>query len=692
MKIKSVQIANFRKIHDIKINMEDDITVIAGANNSGKTSLVELFNSVFGNSKGRLCYEDFPAMECQRWSNSIYPKIQTAYGAKKSKEETISDICALVSSDTIPSNATLMPPIEIKIQVDYKKDEDDIRHFADYIMELDLSNTSFYFIYRYALNISQFRKNIDSEYEKFSSRFSKLTGDATCDAATIRIIKEMLVLLYAKASDETAYFSDKSYSNVVKMEISSFKNLFNYHNIMAGRTLDDESSDRTRVLTKNMIDIASKEDDWKDFIRDLPDQILQPIQDAGIQEKVRSTSLDTLRSTMDSVSKTNGGHAANIVIDMNVTEEAIYTLLKSITNAKYQAGDHYLRESSQGLGYSNLIYIHLQLEKYKKTIDPLIVNFFVIEEPEAHMHPPMQNIFARYLFDYYKQKSGIQGVLTTHSHEVVRIAEITQLRVLRQISLYECNLYDLREFQNSIMSSKHLLDFYDWFYTINFPDIIFADKIIMYEGDTERMLIKSILRSKEFESLRNQYLSFVQVGGAYAFNYRPIVKFLNIKTVLITDLDYDKNPASINEILLSGTTNSAINNFAELSINDSAPTIQKLYDWQTRCKPIVVDGIIYLAFQSKCDGYARTLEEAMLARYYKITVLDVKTKDEWKKLRDNDKLKFTIPRGDGDCNLHTIVLHTSNGKTDFMYSVILNGLVDSMLPSYIKEALLWLAT
>ena len=39
MKIKAVQIANFRKIIDAEINMEDNITVVAGANNSGKTSL-----------------------------------------------------------------------------------------------------------------------------------------------------------------------------------------------------------------------------------------------------------------------------------------------------------------------------------------------------------------------------------------------------------------------------------------------------------------------------------------------------------------------------------------------------------------------------------------------------------------------------------------------------------------------------
>ena len=327
----------------------------------------------------------------------------------------------------------LISPITIHIQIEYDKEKDDIRNFADYIMELSDNNTSFYFVYKYEISSTAFVNKIDQNYEKLFSRFQKAEKakkDDNFSNKCEQTISEMIFDLYSDSCTEEAYFCDSSYGNAVHMEISDFKSLFNFGHITASRVLDDERSDKAHILSKSMVDIASQAEDWQSTIKDLPDQIIQPIQNANIQDKVRTASLDPLKTTMNAVSETNGGQAGEIIIDMDITEDSIKSLLKNITSAKYKIGNYYLNESSQGLGYSNLIYIHLQLEKYKKSINPLVVNFFVIEEPEAHMHPQMQNAFSQYLLNYYKGEDNIQGMLTTHSHEVVRNAQISLKRLL----------------------------------------------------------------------------------------------------------------------------------------------------------------------------------------------------------------------------------------------------------------------
>ena len=692
MKIKTIRISGFRKILKATINMEDDITVIAGANNSGKTSVVELFNYVF-NARGGLCCDDFPVYESQKWSTAVFPHFQTQFSQGNGKEDLIANIFGIIMPPENPENAMLLPPVEVMIQVDYDPANDDIRNFADYIMELDPNNSSFYFIYRFELDKDLLRKSLDSEYEKLRNRFNKLVGDADKDAEGIRIIKEMLLHMYTSSCKDAAYFSDKTYRNIVSMDMASFRALFNYQNIMAGRTLDDGNSDRARILSKNMIDIASQEENWKTLIQSLPDKIKQSIEDEQIQQEVRKASVETLGKTIEQISKTNGGQAGNITIDMVVTDEAVQSLLKSITSAKYQVDSFFLKESSQGLGYSNLIFIHLQLEKYRKTIDPLLVNFFVIEEPEAHMHPQMQNVFSQYLFAYYSKESEMQGFVTTHSHEVVRNSRISQLRVLRQVKPFECCLYDLHRFIDEVIKPnqelKDLIEFYDGFYAINFPDIIFADKVIVYEGDTERMLIKNALLSDRFETLRNQYISFVQVGGAYAIKYKPILEYLNVKSLIITDLDFDADAETESDVIKSLSTNATINAFAKEALDNSSPTVQDLYSWKDNVEHVAIKDIC-LAFQGMNDRCARTLEEAMLAKRYNVSVLDTKTKEEWTSLRKSDKLRFVIPQKVDPCSIRTIVQHTSKNKTDFMYSVILNKLVDTMLPNYIEEGLMWL--
>jgi Predicted ATP-dependent endonuclease of the OLD family len=42
MKIKTIQIQNFRLLKNVTLSLEDNTTVIVGRNNSGKTSLTEV--------------------------------------------------------------------------------------------------------------------------------------------------------------------------------------------------------------------------------------------------------------------------------------------------------------------------------------------------------------------------------------------------------------------------------------------------------------------------------------------------------------------------------------------------------------------------------------------------------------------------------------------------------------------------
>ena len=119
-----------------------------------------------------------------------------------------------------------------------------------------------------------------------------------------------------------------------------------------------------------------------------------------------------------------------------------------------------------------------------------------------------------------------------------------------------------------------------------------------------------------------------------------------------------------------------------------------MYEFQENNEIELYNGLIYLTFQDK-DSTARTLEEAMLNKLLRYNVFKKIKRSEWKKIRKDNKLTFTIPYNktdevDSEYSIREIVNATSNNKTDFMYSVIMSGNGEKMLPDYIKKGLLWL--
>lgn len=218
------------------------------------------------------------------------------------------------------------------------------------------------------------------------------------------------------------------------------------------------------------------------------------------------------------------------------------------------------------------------------------------------------------------------------------------------------------------------------------------------------MYIQSLIANTDekpdskFDRLKELYIAFIQVGGAHAHNYKRILDYLNIKTVIFTDTDYIKDKKTESQILDSNVTNSSLNYFykeenvtsdisnGEKNKGTKNPNVKELIKWKDERQ----SNLIKIQFQDHRDYYGRTLEESMISKLLN----ERKKKFEWsfwEELRKRERLEFSIPNKEKDIGVRDIVESTGNSKkTDFMYSVISEKKTFDMLPNYIEEGLNWL--
>ena len=709
MILKKIKIMNYRQLQSVELDMQDSLTVLAGPNNSGKTTLISVLKGMFCDKKLWFSYSDIPISLSSMWLDKTVPvfqKIMLEYDKEKGVQKIIDEM----TDNNKFSNDYTMDNFQAQIQVDYDPDNDNIQYFADYLMDLDDTKHSFYFIYTYEPSITAFEKGLNERYDRMAARVRDIANPGCIEKETkFYFLKEELLRIYCNAVIEKCYFCNSNYKNENLMEVAAFKSLFNFQNIPAMRELDDNESDSSKGISKRVIALLKDNDTWVEATKKLPDLLMADIEDSGAKKEIKNSSIKSLDDTIRDISKTSGGHIGKLQLEMDVKEQDVEEFIRRITRAKYDVEGLLLNEESQGLGFSNLIYLHMRLEEFYKSIDKNKVNVFFIEEPESHMHPQMQNVFVRFLKNYYIDKK-LQGLITTHSNEIARVVGLDSLRVIRQTEKSKSELFDLSKFRTSIKEKKIenlddeseflLTNFFDWFFEIGYSELIFADKAILYEGDSERLYIRKLIKLPEFSTLNDSYIAYIQVGGAYAHNYLPMLRMLKMKTLIITDLDYDKEILSMDKVKAedSKSTNATINHCYRLVYPNKEenyfPTIKELYDFQVKEENILCDGRVYLAFQDE-DSTARTLEEAMLKKILGFNVFHMIKRSEWKKIRKDKNLIFSIPNNkkgekDSEYSIRKIVEATSNNKTDFMYSVILSENEEKMLPDYIKKGLLWL--
>lgn len=679
MKIKKIEVQNFRLLENIECNLENDITLIVGKNNTGKTSFFEIIKLATSND-GKFIFEDF--------SKSSYVVFKAVYNKYLDfKKEGISE----EDQEELEKQIIFeIPRIKINFEIQYNKESNEsLVELSDFITDLeDARNDAI-------ICISFEPKNTLKVFQSFQNREDKNIDLIKYLHQNIKFLYETVCYAIDKESDYKRIIEDSFKTKIQKVVL--------FESIKAMRVLDDTKGDSNNALSlgfsnyynqrdkKNNKDVEELEKALTEVSKDLKEKYEKVLE--GIMLKLEQFGAKTPITIPP------------IAIDSKFDSEKV---IKNNIQYLYKQDEIDLPESYNGLGYSNLIYMILELasfiEKFKNSKEEKLSNFLVvlIEEPEAHMHPQMQQVYISQVSEVLEEAKKdtnlqIQVIITTHSSHILSESGINTERGFNRIRYFnrlptstgfKITNQDFNDLK--IKDDKRTFRFLRQYLTLHKSDLFFADKVILVEGTTERMLLPQMIR-KSATSLRNEYVSILEVGGAYAHSFKEMLEFINVRTLIITDIDsahkYTKDGKEKTEKckvdIGEFTTNHTL-----IKWLPKKTTIVEL----TSCK--IKDKIqenICVAYQTNENGYnARSFEDAFINtnKEFFLTEHPIEKekyiKDEFAYLRNkNIDISKKIPDK-----------FSSKQKTEFTFDIISFNEKDYgewKVPVYINEGLIWLA-
>ena len=276
----------------------------------------------------------------------------------------------------------------------------------------------------------------------------------------------------------------------------------------------------------------------------------------------------------------------------------------------------------------------------------------------------------------------VQFVVTTHSSHIANETTFDSMRYFltqeRQAgsAILKTEIKDLRIGLSE--ETEENREFLHKYMTLTRCDLLFADGAILVEGTSERLLLPEIIRKYDegtgvtISKLGSQYISIMEVGGAHAHLFFNLLDFLNLRTLVITDLDtVDANNNRKKCKVSDGThsSNACINNWFT-SNGETNPTKEMLIGKNKNDK---ITGNRRLAFQIphvEEDACGRSFEDAfMLANPNKFEIIGAthseREEETWVKATKVNKTEFAMKYGISDTDWTT--------------------------PRYIEEGLRWFA-
>lgn len=704
MYLSKITVRNFRLLKDFSVDLEQELSLIIGKNNSGKTSLLYLLDKIlhWGSKGGCIHIDDF---------NLDYKK---------------SLVDMLIDDEAISEDAYQEDGVRLRLYVKYN-DSDDLSNVGLIMMDLDENNYYVVLGYDYVLPYDAYCRL--REKAKVNAAKHKTEKREEVEKLLDKSIANYFVL----RKKSIAY--DSTANQINESDYIDLKNRPQFHEdalisigyIDAKRQVANKENDKTLSSQTAELFNHMQSDDNEKF-----DEFAKTITDSD--KSLGKVYADMFSSVLGKVEQMGGvkPRETKLMVTSSLKEQ---NLLKGNTKVVYEHTGVQLPEDHNGLGYMNLISMIFQIEIIRQTFmkgrngKMADINLLIIEEPEAHTHPQMQYIFIKNIKKLLSSplitkddSRQIQSIISTHSSHIVSESDFGDIKYMRRTGnkVIAKNLKELqKEYDND---EQQWYTFLKHYLTLNRSELFFADKAIFIEGDTERILLPILMKKLDQEEpcdedknelpLCKQNISVIEVG-AYSHIFGKFINFIGLeKAVVFTDLDVGHKINGKGHVLKTKyvdsdemlTSNNALKEYYknlkdgnDLKVNKllSLTDYQKVFIWSPTDSKWKQDenGNMRVCFQIKENDYqARTFEDNFFAinrdflqnNKAKFQGLDEKTLNDF---LDNTKAT----------DEYTLAEDGIESKATFAVEIIYNSSsVDENefcgwnIPQYIKDGLLWI--
>ncbi|MEU7172585.1 ATP-dependent endonuclease [Micromonospora tulbaghiae] len=702
MHINSFRIKNFRRLKDAYVTLDKETTIFVGANNSGKTSATHVFPLFLGNQRGRFQLYDFTA-DCWDLFNQFDPETDDP---ESGLPRITLDLWFTVDEGNLHRIVDLIPSLEwdgqpVGVRLEY----------------MPRDPTSLLANFHESLN------NIHSQALHPGSRYKPWPENLT-DYLTRRLRNEY-VIRYSVLDYDLCDSSGLPLGNYLPHVLGfsdsgtakKVESLIRVDFLSAQRHLTDaDSHGRAEELSKRLSrfytrNLEKRNDDIAAF-----DAIMES------EEKLNAHFANVFGPTLDKLTQLGYPGLTNpsLVIKASFNPESILNTSARIHYALPSTGleagsttgatlpDHY-----NGLGFKNLIYMVVEVLDFhhawteaEDEIPP--IHLVMIEEPEAHLHAQLQQVFVRKIRDILPETSPdftTQMIVTTHSSHVIYESNFEPIRYFKRSgpdgNILHSDVRNLSTFHNN--EEQGTRDFIRRYLKLTHCDLFFADAAILVEGNVERLLIPLIIHNSVRE-LRACHLTIMELGGAFAHKFKSLLEFLGLTTLVITDLDsvhgedQEDPPQKAGSSCMTTTPKAITSNETLRTWLPSTGEVKQLLALSDKDKcPPGEDGSpgrVRIAYQTKhavvwANGHqelaGRTFEEAFALENM-----------EWCQDESQRELGLVIPNSSSFSlkDLHGAIYNRVKtfDKTAFALGLIAKDPSSWSAPRYIVEGLQWLTS